>query len=121
MRNLIRKKTRTFAYDNKNKCQIKKENSSTRFLFAVSAILFRNLCRLCQISSGRDGRASKLGRRPIEHTGTALPILAALPLVQTNRLMVTVWYDLSSLLILLQTTTFIIFQSETVCRRLFYM
>ena len=54
-------KTRTFAYENKNKCQIKRDHSSTRFSLAVSSILFRKLCRLCQISSGRDGRASKIG------------------------------------------------------------
>ena len=79
-------KTRTFAHGNKNKCHIKTDHSSTCFSLAVSAIFFRSLCRLCQISSGRDGRASKIGRRPIEHTGIALPILAALPLAQTNRL-----------------------------------
>ena len=57
------------------------------FTLAASAILFRNLCRLCQISSGRDGRASEIGRRPMKHTGTALPILATLPLAQMNRLL----------------------------------
>ena len=80
-------KTGTFAHDNKNKCHIKTDHSSTRFSEAASAILFRNLRRLCQISSGRDGRASKIGRRPIEHTEIALLLLAALPLAQTNRLM----------------------------------
>ena len=79
-------KTRTFAYDNKSKCQIKRDYSSSQFSLAASAILFRELCRPCQISSGRDGRASKIGRRPIEHTWIAFPILATLPLAQTNRL-----------------------------------
>ena len=78
-------KTRIFAYDNKNKCQIKRDYSSARVSLAASAIFFQNLYRLCQISSGRDGRASKIGRRPIERTGVALPILAALLLAQTNR------------------------------------
>ena len=81
-------KTRIFANDNKNKCQIKRDHSSTRFSLAASAILYRNLSRLCQVWSGRDGRASKIGRRPIEHTQIALPILAALPLAKTNRLIV---------------------------------
>ena len=79
-------KTRTFAYDNKSKCQIKRDYSPSRFSLAASAILLRELCRLCQISSERDGRASKIGRRPIEHTEIAFPILAAQPLAQTNRL-----------------------------------
>ena len=70
--------TRTIAHDNKNKCQIKRDHSLTRFSLAASAILFRKPCRLCQILSGRDGRTSKIGRRPIKHTGIALPILAAL-------------------------------------------
>ena len=82
----VKKKTRIFAHDNKNKFRIKRDNSTTRFSLAAFAILFRNLCRLCQISSRRDGRTSNIGRRPIEHTGIALPILAALPLAQTNRL-----------------------------------
>ena len=77
--------TRKFVH-NINKCQIKRDHSSTRFSFAASDILLRNFCRLCQISSGRDGRASKIGRHLIKHTGIALPILAALPLAQTNRL-----------------------------------
>ena len=79
-------KTRIFAHDNKNKCQIKTDHSSTRFSLPVSTILFRNLCWLCQISSGRDGRASKIGRCLIKHTGIVLPNLAALPLAQTNQL-----------------------------------
>ena len=80
-------KTQTFAHDNKNKCQIKTDHSSTGFSLAFFfAILLRNLCRLCHISRRKDGRASKIGRRSIEHTGRALPILAALPLAQANRL-----------------------------------
>ena len=79
-------KTRRFELDNKHKCQIKRTHSSTRVSLAASAILFRKLCRLFQISSGRDGRASKSGRRPIERTGIVLPIPAALPLAQMNRL-----------------------------------
>ena len=35
---------------------------------------------------GRDGRASKIARRPIEQTRIILPILAALPFGKTNRL-----------------------------------
>ena len=81
-------KTRRFVLDNEHKCQIKRNHSSTHVSLPASAILFRKLCRLFQISSGRDGRASKSGRRPIERTGIVLPILAALPLAQTNRLMV---------------------------------
>ena len=77
-------KTRRFVLDNKNKCQITRNHSSTHVLLAASAILFRKLCRLFQISSGRDGRASKSGRRPIERSGIVLPIPLALPLAQTN-------------------------------------
>ena len=73
-------KTRRFVLDNKHKCQIQRNHSSTHVSLAASAIWFRKLCRLFQISSGRDGRASKSGRRPIEHTGIVLPIPAALPL-----------------------------------------
>ena len=74
------------ARDGKNKCQIKRNNSSTHVSLAASAILFWKLCWLFQISSGRDGRASGSGRHTIEHTGIVLPILAAIPVVQTNRL-----------------------------------
>ena len=80
-------KTQRFVLDNKHKCQIKRNYSSTSFSLA-SVILFRKLCRLFQISSGRDGRASKSGRRPIERTGIILPIPAPLPLAKTNRLYV---------------------------------
>ena len=59
-------KTRRFVLDNKNKCQITRNHSSTHVSLAASAILFRKLCRLFQISSGR---ASKSGRRPIERSG----------------------------------------------------
>ena len=79
-------KTRRFAVDNKHKCQFKRNHSLTHVSLAASAILFRKLCWLFQISSGRDGRASKSGRRPIERTGIGLPISAALPLAQTDRL-----------------------------------
>ena len=82
-------KTRRFVLDNKHKCQIKRNHSSTHVSLTISAILFRKLCRLFQISSGRDGRASKSGRCPIERTGIVLLISAALPLAQTNRLLVT--------------------------------
>ena len=75
-------KTRRFVLDNKNKCQIKRDHSSTHVSLAASAILFRKLCRLFQVSSGRDGRASKSGRRPIERTGIVLPIPAVLPLAK---------------------------------------
>ena len=81
--------TRRFVLDNKHKCQIKRNHSSTHVSLPISAILFRKLCRLFQILSGRDGRASKCGRRPIEHTGIVLPIPAALPLAQTNWLQVS--------------------------------
>ena len=81
-------KTRRFVLDNKYKCQIKRNRSSTQVLLPASAILFWKLCRLFQISKGRDSRASKSGRRPIECSGIVLPIPAALLLVQTNRLKV---------------------------------
>ena len=81
-------KTRRFLLDNKHKCQIKRNHSSTRVSLLASVILFRKLCCLFQISSGKDGRASKSQRRPIEHTGIVLPIPAALPLAQTNLLLV---------------------------------
>ena len=64
----------------------KKKNSSNDVSLAASAILFRKLCRLFHSIFGRDGRGSKNGRRPIEHTGIVIPIPAALPLAQTNRL-----------------------------------
>ena len=76
-------KTRRFVLDNKYKYKIKRNHSSTHVSLAASAILFR---KFFQISSGRDGRASKSGRRPIERTGIVFPIPAALPLAQTNRL-----------------------------------
>ena len=79
-------KTRRFVLDNKHKCQIIRNHSSTQISLPASAILFRKCCGLFQISSGRDGRASKSGRRPIKRTGIVLPIPAALPLAQTNRL-----------------------------------
>ena len=80
-------KTRRFVLDNKHKCQIKRNHSSNHFSLAASTILFWKLCRLFQISSGRDGAASKSGRRPIERTGIVLPNdPAALPFAQTNRL-----------------------------------
>ena len=84
-------KTRRFVLDNKHKCQIKRNHSSTHDLLAASAILFRKLCQLFAISSGRDGRASKSRICPIERTGIVLPISAALPLAQTNRLMEMEW------------------------------
>ena len=64
----------------------KKKHSSNDVSLAASAILFRKLCRLFHSIFGRDGRGSKSGRRPIEHTGIVIPILASLPLAQTNRL-----------------------------------
>ena len=81
-------KIRRFVLDNKHKCQINRNHSSTRVSLAVSAILFRKQCRLLEITSGRDGRASKSGRCPIECTGIVLPIRAALLLAQANRLLV---------------------------------
>ena len=86
-------KTRSFELENKNKRQIKRNRSSTHVSLAASAISFRKLCRLFQISSGRDGRASKSGRRPIERTGIVLQIPAALPLAQTNRLIFSFLQD----------------------------
>ena len=68
----------------------KKKHSSNDVSLAASAILFRKLCRLFHSIFGRDGRGSKSGRRPIEHTGIVIPIPAALPLAQTNRLLVLV-------------------------------
>ena len=79
-------KTLRFVLDNKHKCQIKRNHSSTHVSLPASAILFPKLCCLFQISSGRNGRASKSGRRPIERTGIVLPTPAALPLAQTNLL-----------------------------------
>ena len=70
----------------------KKKHSSNDVSLAASTILFRKLCRLFHSIFGRDGRGSKSGRRPIEHTGIVIPIPAALPLAQTNRLL-----DLSKL------------------------
>ena len=81
-------KTRRFVLDNKHKCQIKRNHSSTHVSLPASAILFPKFCRLFRIPSGRDGRASKSGRRPTQRTGIVLPIPAALPLAQTIRLMV---------------------------------
>ena len=78
-------KGRIFAHDNKSKCQIKIDHSSTHFSLAASAILYRNLPSLPNIV-WRDSRASKIGRCPIKHTGIVLPLLAALLLAQTNRL-----------------------------------
>ena len=66
--------------------KLKKKKSSNDVSLAASAILFRKLCRLFHSIFGRDGRGSKSGRRPIEHTGIVIPIPAALPLAQTNRL-----------------------------------
>ena len=80
-------KTRRFVLENKHKYQIKSNHFSTHISLPTSAILFRKLWRLFQISRGRDDRASKSGRRPIERTGIVLPILAALLLAQTNRLL----------------------------------
>ena len=97
-------KTRRFELDNKHKCQIKRNHSSTHVSLAASAILFRKLCRLFQISSGRDGRASKSGRRPIERTGIVLPIPAALPLAQTNRLFVC-WRDIKIIVFIMGVDT----------------
>ena len=77
-------KTRRFVLDNNHKCQIKRKHSSTHVSLAASAILCRKLCRLFQISSGRDGRASKSGRRPIERTGIGLLITAALRSIKEN-------------------------------------
>ena len=80
-------KTQRFVLDNNHKCQIKRNHSS----LPASAILFQKLCRLFQISSGSDSRASKSGRRPIQRTGIVHPIPAALPLAQTNRLIVILY------------------------------
>ena len=40
-----RVKVRIFAHANKNKCQIKRGHSSTRFSLPASTILFLNFCR----------------------------------------------------------------------------
>ena len=97
-------KTRRFVLDNKHKCQIKRNHYSTRVSLPASAILFRKLCRLFQISSGRDGRASKNRRRTIERAGIVLPIPTALPLAQTNRL--KVFFTLTVVLYILVARTF---------------
>ena len=52
-------KTRRFVLDNKHKCQTEINHFSIHVSLCASAILFRKLCRPFQISSGRDGRASK--------------------------------------------------------------
>ena len=78
-------KSRKFAHDNKNKCQ-KKSFFNSHFVSCFLHFFFRKFCWLLQIPSGRDGRASKSERPPIELTRIVLPILAALLLVQTNRL-----------------------------------
>ena len=100
-----------------NKCQIKKDHSSTRVLLAASTILFRNLCWLCQILSGRDGSASKIRRRPIKHTRITLPILAALPLAQMNWL-----FDklISKLVIGLARTNYFLFTFCLILKLIFY-
>ena len=79
-------KTQRFVLDNKHKCQIKRNHSSTRVSLPSSAILFWKICHLFQILSGRDSRASKSRRRPTERTGIVLAIPAALPLAQTKQL-----------------------------------
>ena len=79
-------KTRRFVLDNKHKCQIKGNHSSTHVSLPASANLFRKLCQLFHISSRRDGRTSKSRSCPIERTGIVLPIPAALLLAQTNQL-----------------------------------
>ena len=88
-------KKRRFDLDNKHKCQINRNHSSTHVSLAASTILFRKLCPLFQISSGRDGRASKSGRRAMERIGIVLPIPAALPLAQTKRLSLSLSLSLS--------------------------
>ena len=91
MSNLITKYKHEDVYLTTNtNVKLKKKKSSNDVSLAASAILFRKLCRLFHSIFGRDGRGSKSGRRPIEHTGIVIPIPAALPLAQTNRLFVTV-------------------------------
>ena len=90
MSNLITKYKHEDLYLTTNtNVKLKKKKSSNDVSLAASAILFRKLCRLFHSIFGRDGRGSKSGRRPIEHTGIVIPIPAALPLAQTNRLMHT--------------------------------
>ena len=89
MSNLITKYKHEDLYLTTNtNVKLKKKNSSNDVSLAASAILFRKLCRLFHSIFGRDGRGSKGGRRPIEHTGIVIPIPAALPLAQTNWLTV---------------------------------
>ena len=84
--NLITKKKHEDLDLTIDKDTIKRNHSSTHVSLAASAILFRKLCRLFHISSGRDGRAPKSARCPNERTEIVLPIPAALALAQTNRL-----------------------------------
>ena len=92
MSNLITKYKHEDVYLTTNtNVKLKKKNSSNDVSLAASAILFRKLCRLFHSIFGRDGRGSKSGRRPIEHTGIVIPITAALPLAQTNRLKSATW------------------------------
>ena len=96
MSNLITKYKHEDLYLTTNtNVKLKKKKSSNDVSLAASAILFRKLCRLFHSIFGRDGRGSKSGRRPIEHTGIVIPIPAALPLAQTNWLL---YYDQRKLL-----------------------
>ena len=88
MSNLITKYKHEDLYLTTNTNVKLKKNSSNDVSLAASATLFRKLCRLFHSIFGRDGRGSKSGRRPIEHTGIVIPIPAALPLAQTNWLLV---------------------------------
>ena len=89
MSNLITKYKHEDLYLTTNtNVKFKKKHSSNDVSLAASAILFRKLCRLFHSIFGRDSRGSKRGRRPIEHTGIVIPIPAALPLAQTNRILV---------------------------------
>ena len=93
MSNLITKYKHEDLYLTTNtNVKLKKKHSSNDVSLAASAILFRKLCRLFHLIFGRDGRGSKSGRRTIEHTGIVIPIPAALPLAQTNRLLVFILY-----------------------------
>ena len=75
-------KTRRFVLDNKHKCQIKKKKNILQhaFRYLLPQFCFGRSPVSCQISSEREGRASKSGRHPIERTGIVLPIPTALPL-----------------------------------------
>ena len=74
-------KTRTLYLTTKRNVKLKETILQLAFRWLLPLFCF-------QISSGRDGRASKSVRRQIERTRVVLPIPTALLLAQTNWLLV---------------------------------